>query len=254
MGVLNVTPDSFSDGGRFFDREQAIDHAHQLIAEGADIIDVGGESTRPGAAPVTEAEELRRVVPVIEAIAGQVRVSVDTRKAGVARAAVDGGATLVNDVSATLGAVAAESGVGWVAMHMQGDPASMQDAPRYDDVVTDVRDFLVQRATLAVADGVEEVWIDPGIGFGKSTAHNLSLLAHLDVLVATGFPVVVGTSRKRFLGSLLGASDGADEPAALDDRLEGSLATATWAMAQGVQMVRVHDVRATAEAAKVVAA
>jgi dihydropteroate synthase len=254
MGVVNVTPDSFSDGGRYFEPAVAIAHAHQLIAEGADVIDVGGESTRPGAEPVPEDEERSRVLPIIEAIAGEARISVDTRKAGVARAAVAAGATLINDVTASLSAVAAECGVGWVAMHMQGEPRTMQTEPHYDDVVAEVRNFLVQRAMRAVIDGVEEVWIDPGIGFGKTLAHNLRLLARLDDLVATGFPVVVGTSRKRFLGALLGDSDGCDEPAPTDDRLEGSLATATWAMAQGARMVRVHDVKASVEAAKVVAA
>lgn len=254
MGVVNVTPDSFSDGGRFFVTERAIAHAQRLLEDGADVIDVGGESTRPGAAPVPEDEERRRVLPVIAAIAGTARVSIDTRKAGVARAAVESGATLINDVSASLDAVAGACGVGWVAMHMQGEPATMQQLPRYGDVVTEVRDFLLERAQRAVANGVGEVWIDPGIGFGKTAAHNLALLAHLDQLVATGFPVVVGTSRKRFLGDLLGASDGGDQPAGPDDRLEGSLATATWSMTQGARMVRVHDVKASVEAAKVVAA
>ncbi len=254
MGVVNVTPDSFSDGGRYFGTDAAIAHARRLVTEGADVIDVGGESTRPGAAPVAAGEECRRVVPVIEAIGGDVRVSIDTRKATVARAGVAAGATLINDVSASLWTIAAETGVAWAAMHMQGQPPTMQSEPRYDDVVAEVRDFLVRRATRAVGDGVPEVWIDPGIGFGKTTAHNLSLLSHLDELVATGFPVMVGTSRKRFLGALLGDSDGSDRPTPTDDRLEGSLATATWAMAQGVRMVRVHDVRASVEAAKVVAA
>ncbi len=254
MGVLNVTPDSFSDGGRFLDPDAAIAHARRLIAEGADVVDVGGESTRPGAEPVSESEERRRVLPVIEAIAAEARVSIDTRKAGVARAAVEAGATLINDVSASLHLVAADCGVGWVAMHMQGEPATMQAEPRYGDVVAEVRTFLVERAEQAIAAGVEEVWIDPGIGFGKTAAHNLQLLARLDELVSTGFPVVVGTSRKRFLGALLAASDGADAPVPTDDRLEGSLATATWAMAEGARMVRVHDVLATVQAAKVLAA
>ncbi len=253
MGVVNVTPDSFSDGGRYLDPDRAIDHARQLIAEGADVIDVGGESTRPGAAPVSADEERRRVLPVIEAIVGEARISIDTTKAGVARAAVEAGATLLNDVSASLATTAAECGVGWVAMHMQGQPATMQADPHYDDVVHEVRDFLVERAERAAADGVEEIWIDPGIGFGKTTAHNLSLLAHLDELVACGYPVVVGTSRKRFLGKLLAQSDGLGSGVPVEDRLEGSLATATWAMAQGARMVRVHDVRPTAEAARVVA-
>lgn len=253
MGVVNVTPDSFSDGGHFADHAAAIAHGRVLAREGAAWIDVGGESTRPGATPVSEADEQRRVVPVIEALAADgLRVSIDTRKAVVARAAVAAGATLLNDVGAGLGDVAAELGVAWAAMHAQGEPATMQDAPSYDDVVREVRDLLVDRAAKAVAAGVPEVWIDPGIGFGKTHAHNLTLLAHLDELVATGFPVLVGASRKGFLGTLLGRSDGGDAPASVDDRLEGSLATATWAMACGVRMVRAHDVRATVQAALVI--
>lgn len=246
MGVLNVTPDSFSDGGQWLDRDSAVLHGVEMFAEGADVVDVGGESTRPGAEPVSVDEERARVVPVVEALARHGRVSVDTRKAEVAEAAVRAGATLVNDVSASLHEVAAGLGVGWVAMHMRGEPATMQDDPYYDDVLGEVRDFLVERAGRAKAAGVDEVWIDPGIGFGKTIDHNLALLRHLDVLVATGLPVVVGTSRKSFLGRLTG-----DAPA--EDRLEASVATATWAMAQGAGMVRVHDVRPTAQAARVVA-
>jgi dihydropteroate synthase len=245
MGVLNVTPDSFSDGGRWFDRDAAIAHGLEMTGQGADVVDVGGESTRPGAEPVDEAEELRRVVPVVEALAPHVRVSVDTRKRGVAEAALAAGAPLLNDVTASLFDVAAAAGAGWVAMHMQGDPRTMQDDPRYDDVVAEVRAFLVERASAARSAGVGEVWIDPGIGFGKNVEHNLALLAHLDELVATGFPVLVGASRKRFLGVLTGV----DDPA---DRLEGSLAAATWAMSAGAAMVRAHDVRATVEAARIV--
>jgi dihydropteroate synthase len=253
MGVVNVTPDSFSDGGRYADHEAAIAHGRELAAEGAHWVDVGGESTRPGAHPVPEAEELRRVVPVIEALAAEgVRVSIDTRKPAVARAAVAAGATLLNDVGARLGSVAAELGVAWAAMHAQGEPATMQDAPTYDDVVAEVRASLVQRAEAALAAGVPEVWIDPGIGFGKTEAHNLALLARLDELDATGPPVLVGTSRKGTLGALLGRSDGIDGTVPFDDRLEGSVATATWAMACGVRMVRAHDVRATVLAAHVV--
>lgn len=245
MGVLNVTPDSFSDGGRWFDRPSAIARGLELIAEGADVVDVGGESTRPGAEPVDEAEERRRVVPVVEALAPHVRVSVDTRKAGVAESALAAGATLLNDVSASLFDVAASAGAGWVAMHMRGDPRTMQDDPRYDDVVREVRDFLVERATAARDAGVSEVWIDPGIGFGKTIEHNLTLLAHMKTLVATGFGVLVGASRKRFLGTLTGA----DDPT---DRLEGSLSAAVWSMADGAAMIRAHDVRATVEAARIV--
>ncbi|MGH9281705.1 MAG: dihydropteroate synthase [Acidimicrobiales bacterium] len=245
MGVLNVTPDSFSDGGRWFDPEQAVAHGLDLAAQGADVVDVGGESTRPGAAPVGEEEERRRVVPVIEALAPHVRVSIDTSKPAVARAAIEAGATLVNDVSASLHEVAAEAGVGWVAMHMRGTPASMQEDPRYDDVVAEVRDFLLARAEAGAEAGVEEVWIDPGIGFGKTAAHNLRLLRHLRELAGTGFPVLVGTSRKSFLGILAGGA-----PAG--DRLEGSLATAVWAMARGAGMVRAHDVAPTVAAARLV--
>ncbi|HVM04108.1 MAG TPA: dihydropteroate synthase [Acidimicrobiales bacterium] len=243
MGVLNVTPDSFSDGGRFLDPERAVAHGMAMIAQGADVVDVGGESTRPGAEPVAEEEELRRVVPVVTALAPHVRVSVDTSKPSVARAAVEAGATLVNDVSASLQAVAADLGVGWVAMHMQGTPASMQAAPSYADVVTEVRVFLVDRVQAARAAGVGEVWIDPGIGFGKRPEHNLSLLRHLDVLVATGFPVLVGTSRKAFLGLLAGGAGPAD-------RVEGSVATATLAVVAGASMVRVHDVAETVAAVR----
>ena len=201
MGVLNVTPDSFSDGGLFldFERRRGARSRHGR-ATGADIVDVGGESSRPGAEPVAEGEELRRVVPVIEALSAHVRVSVDTVKRAVAEAAVGAGATLVNDISASLWPVAAEGGVGWVAMHMQGEPRTMQDAPSYDDVVAEVRRFLVERATAARVAGVHEVFIDPGIGFGKTTAHNLALLNHLPELVADGFPVLVGTSRKSVPG------------------------------------------------------
>jgi dihydropteroate synthase len=257
MGVVNVTPDSFSDGGLYLDHEAAIAHGHDLIAEGADVIDVGGESTRPGAEPVPVEEELRRVVPVVEALVPHVRVSIDTRKAEVAEAAIGVGATLVNDVSASLHEVAAAAGpsVGFVAMHMLGDPRTMQQNPTYDDVVADVCEFLVRRADGAAEAGVQEVWIDPGIGFGKTPTHNWSLLRHLDVLVGTGYPVLLATSRKRFLGLVTAASDGRDagELAPVDDRLDASLATAVWAMVQGVGMVRVHDVRATVHAATVVA-
>lgn len=252
MGVVNVTPDSFSDGGRYLDPDAAVAHGRQLIAEGADLVDVGGESTRPGADPVGVDEEIRRVEPVIAALAGSVRVSVDTRHAEVAEAAVAAGATMVNDVSASLHETAARLGVAWVAMHMQGEPGTMQADPRYGDVVTEVRDHLVARAEAATTAGVCEVWIDPGFGFGKTLEHNLDLLAHLDVLAATGWPVLVGTSRKSSLGRLLAASDGSPDPPPAEDRLEASIATATYAMARGAGMIRAHDVRATAQAARVV--
>jgi dihydropteroate synthase len=246
MGVLNVTPDSFSDGGRYLDPDAAVAHGRRLVAEGADVVDVGGESTRPGAAPVDEREERARVVPVIEALAPEVRVSVDTRHRAVAEAALGAGASLLNDVSASLHEVAAAAGAGWVAMHLQGEPATMQVAPRYHDVVSEVRSFLAERAARAREAGVREVWVDPGIGFGKTTVHNLALLRHLDELVADGAPVAVGTSRKRFLGELTGGAD-------VGDRLEPSVATAVWALLQGAAMVRVHDVRATVQAVRVVA-
>ena len=267
MGVLNVTPDSFSDGGEFLDHSAAVAHGRRMLDEGAAILDVGGESTRPGAAPVGDAEEVARVVPVIEALAdepevasGAVRISVDTRHASVARSAVAAGAHLVNDVSACLGDVAAELGVGWVAMHMQGDPRTMQDEPVYDDVVAEVRDFLVDRAQRATAVGVPEVWIDPGIGFGKTAAHNLLLVRWLDRLVDTGFPVVLGVSRKRFLGEITGLSDRSTPGEVTDggvptppgDRREASVALAAWGYRQGVAVVRAHDVRATVRAARVV--
>jgi len=250
MGVLNVTPDSFSDGGEWFQSERAIMRAQEMVAEGADIVDVGGESTRPGADPVPADEELRRVIPVIEALAGQVRVSIDTTKPAVAEAAVEAGATLINDVSAALWAVAARCGAGWVAMHRQGTAKSMQRDPHYNDVVAEVTAMLVDRAGQAAAAGVEEVWIDPGIGFGKTVEHNLELLGSVSGLVATGYPVLVGTSRKGFLGHVARSADGSVAP--VTERLPASLATATWAMQQGAQMVRVHDVSATVQAALLV--
>ncbi len=250
MGVLNVTPDSFSDGGLYLDPERALARGLEMVAQGADLIDVGGESSRPGAEPVSEAEECRRVLPVIDALSGHVRVSVDTVKPAVAEAAVEAGATLVNDISATLWPVAASHGVGWVAMHMRGTPATMQDDPRYADVVAEVRAFVLDRARQAREAGVAEVWIDPGIGFGKTGEQNLSLLHHLSELVGQGFPLLVGTSRKSFLGRLAPTADGG--PAPVEQRLAGSLSTATWAMLAGAAMVRVHDVAATVQAATLV--
>ncbi len=253
MGVLNVTPDSFSDGGEWTDAAAAVRRGLELLAEGADVIDVGGESTRPGAAPVPVGEELARVLPVIRGLVAPVhevgrRISIDTRHAVVARAAVDAGATIINDVTASLDEVAAETGAGWVAMHMQGVPGTMQDHPHYGDVVEEVRTALVAAAMRARARGVAECWIDPGIGFGKTFDHNWSLLAHLDRLVASGIPVAVGTSRKGFLGAALAVADGVETPPSPDDRLEGSVTTALWAATMGAAMIRVHDVDATVRA------
>lgn len=252
MGVLNVTPDSFSDGGRWFDHRAAVEHGLEMAARGAAVVDVGGESTRPGAAPVDEAEECRRVLPVVEALAPHLRVSIDTSKAPVARAAVAAGATIINDVTASLGEVAAALGVGWVAMHMQGTPATMQTDPGYGDVVAEVADYLDERAAAAVEAGVREVWIDPGIGFGKTAAHNLMLLRHLDRLVAIGYPVLVGTSRKSFLGRI--AAGPGQDPLEVGERDEASLATATLALAAGAAMIRVHDVGPAVQAARLVGA
>lgn len=244
MGVLNVTPDSFSDGGRWLDADAAVSHGMEMFAAGASIVDVGGESTRPGAEEVPPHEELRRVVPVIEELARHGRVSVDTRKAEVAEAAIAAGATLLNDISASLAPVAAAHGVGYVAMHMQGTPATMQAAPTYEDVVTEVGAFLAERGKQASDAGIREVFVDPGIGFGKTFEHNLALLRNLGVVVALGYPVVIGTSRKRFLGELTGGAD-------VDDRLEGSLATAVQAALAGVAVVRVHDVAETVQVLRV---
>ncbi len=250
MGILNVTPDSFFDGGEWYETDRAIARGHQMIAEGADIVDVGGESTRPGAEPVAEGEELRRVLPVVEALSAHVRVSVDTTKANVANAAVARGATLVNDVSAQLWAVAAEHGVGWVAMHSQGTPAVMQRNPHYGNVVDEVSSYLLERAGVARAAGVAEVWIDPGIGFGKNVQHNVALLGAVGALADLGYPVLVGTSRKSFLGVISPLPDGS--PAPVDDRGPASLATATWALQGGASMIRVHDVAASVQAAVLV--
>jgi dihydropteroate synthase len=258
MGVLNVTSDSFSDGGCYDTLDRAVARGLEMMDEGADVVDVGGESSRPGAEPVSTEVELRRVVPVVEALAPVaaargVRISVDTVKPDVAEAAVAAGATLVNDISASLWEVARAGGAGWVAMHMQGEPRSMQDDPRYTDVVAEVRDFLLERAEGARRSGLSEVWIDPGIGFGKTMAHNLTLLAHLpelaraaDLAACTG--VLVGTSRKGFLGVL--SAGGSTTPTPAGDRVEASLATAAAAMVSGAAMVRVHDVAATVQVAR----
>ena len=249
MGVLNVTPDSFYDGGRYFETSAAIAHGHELIAAGADIVDVGGESSRPGSRPVELDEELRRVIPVIDALSADVRVSIDTMKPAVARAALATGASLVNDVSSSLGEIAAEFGAGLVVMHMRGTPADMQKDPHYGDVVREVGDYLVEKAQAARALGVGEIYVDPGIGFGKTKAHNLALLAGVPHLVDRSWPVLVGTSRKSFLGVISAPSS---VPLGVEDRFEASLATATFAIAAGAAIVRVHDVRATKQAVRVV--
>jgi dihydropteroate synthase len=260
LGVLNVTPDSFSDGGQHMTPQSAVARAQRMIDQGAAMIDVGGESTRPGATPVTIDEEHDRVVPVIEAIArldavvgGAVEISVDSRHAEVARAAVAAGASVINDVSAGLFDVAAELGVGWIAMHMAGEPGTMQEAPRYRDVVDEVLSSLVESARQGAEAGVERIWIDPGIGFGKTVEHNLALIAALAEFVATGVPVAVGLSRKSTMGVLTGRADGAAQPSDVGDRLEVSLALATWAMQCGVSLIRAHDVQSHVRAARVVA-
>jgi dihydropteroate synthase len=248
MGVINVTPDSFSDGGLFLEADAAVEQGERLAGEGADILDVGGESTRPGSEGVSEEEELGRVLPVVERLAGAGhRVSIDTAKAGVARAALDAGATIVNDVTAfrrspEMAGLVADRGAGCVLMHMLGEPRTMQEDPRYDDVVSEVRAFLEERLEFAVAQGVREdhVWVDPGIGFGKTVDHNLELLARLDELAAIGRPVVIGTSRKSFLGTLTGRP--------VDERLPGTIATNVLALAAGARVFRVHDVAAVADA------
>lgn len=252
MGVVNVTPDSFSDGGKFFDANAAIAHALQLVAEGADLLDIGGESTRPGAAPVSEAEELRRVLPVIEALAPRVTVplSIDTLKPAVARAALHAGASVVNDVGANrdddaMWRVVAGAGAGYVLMHMQGTPATMQKNPDYENVVEEVGAFFAERLARLQAAGVraEQIVLDPGIGFGKSPEHNLQLLAGLNHFTKWGRPLLLGVSRKSFLGKLGGGE--------ADGRLPGSLACAGWAVAQGVQIIRAHDVAATRQVLRV---
>jgi dihydropteroate synthase len=254
IGVVNVTPDSFSDGGKWLDPAAAIAHGRELVAQGADILDVGGESTRPGAEPVGEAEELRRVLPVLHGLADAgARLSIDTSKAAVAAAAIDAGATLVNDVTALRGdprmaALIAARGSDVCLMHMLGEPRTMQRHPRYDDVVDEVKAFLAARLAFAVAHGIDEqrVWLDPGIGFGKTIDHNLELLSRLDELVALGRPIVVGTSRKSFLGTITGRDAGG--------RVAGTIATNVLALARGASVFRVHDVAEAHDALAVAAA
>jgi len=250
MGVLNVTPDSFSDGGAFFSTNRAVEQAHRMVEHGAAIIDVGGESTRPGALPVPVDAELDRVLPVIEALQATipVPVSIDTRKPAVMRAAVAAGAGLINDVCALQaeGAIAAvaEAGVPVCLMHMQGLPETMQDNPGYTDVVEEVAGFLTARADACIAAGIpaKRILVDPGFGFGKTMAHNLQLLHHLDQLVSRGYPVLVGLSRKSLIGKVLGL--------AVDNRVHPSVALAVVAVWQGAAIIRCHDVRATVEAVR----
>jgi dihydropteroate synthase len=254
MGIVNVTPDSFSDGGMFADADAAVKHGLRLLEEGADLVDVGGESTRPGSEPVSVDEERERVLPVVEGLrreAPEALVSVDTRKAAVAEAAIAAGADVVNDIGAggdpEMFGVVASAGAGLVLMHMRGEPKTMQQDPRYDDVVAEVRRFLEQRIEAAVAAGIgrDRLCVDPGIGFGKRLEHNLELLRSIGSFRELGVPVLVGMSRKRFIGEL----SGADDPA---DRLEGSLAAVAWCAGQGVDVVRVHDVAETVRAVRVV--
>lgn len=263
MGVVNVTPDSFSDGGRWLDPAAAVAHGLELVVAGADVLDVGGESTRPGADPVDASDEWARIGPVVARLVAEagVPVSVDTTKASVAAAALDAGARIVNDVSAgradaDLLRVVADRSAGLVLVHMRGDPRTMQDGPRYDDVVREVGGVLLACADAAHVAGVAEdaIALDPGIGFGKTTTHNLDLLARLDDLIArVGLPVVVGTSRKRFIGRVLTDTGGeVGEPAA-DRRDDGTLATTVWAVECGAKVVRVHDVRATRRAVDLLA-
>jgi len=250
MGILNVTPDSFSDGGMFVGREKALQHARRMVADGADIIDIGGESTRPGAIPVPEDVELERVIPLVETLAREgIRVSVDTVKPLVMRAALAAGAGMINDVSAltqpgAMEAVAAgEAAV--CLMHMQGEPRTMQTEPHYEDIVQDVREFLVERARMCEANGIarDRIVIDPGLGFGKTVAHNVALLRALGAFKATGYPVLVGISRKSTLGRIVGRD--------VNERMAASVAAALAAVARGAAIVRVHDVRETVDALNV---
>jgi dihydropteroate synthase len=255
MGVVNVTPDSFFDGGRFLDPEAAVAHAVRLAEEGTDILDIGAESTRPGSSPVGEQEELRRLIPVVTAVAKAVTIpiSVDTSKASVAKAAIDAGAVIVNDVTALRGdaamaAVVAEAGAAVVLMHMQGTPGTMQQAPFYRDVVKEVSAFFVQRMTFAEAHGIArtQIILDPGIGFGKLVVNNLDLLARLHAFAAFDRPVLLGVSRKAFLEKITGRG--------VDDRLWGTAAAVALAVEQGVRIVRVHDVAPMLDVVKVAAA
>jgi dihydropteroate synthase len=250
MGVVNVTPDSFSDGGRYLDPDAAIAHGEKLLGDGAAILDIGGESTRPGAEPVEWEEEMDRVEPVVAGLAGRATLSVDTSKAAVAIAAIEAGASIVNDVTALRGdlemaPVCAEHGVEVVLMHMPGNPRTMQDDPRYEDVVGEVKAFLTERLEFAAMIGIaeEKIWLDPGIGFGKTLEHNLELLRRLGELRELGRPLVIGTSRKSFIGRIDGSEVG--------DRLGGTIASSVLAATEGADVLRVHDVAETAQAIRV---
>ena len=242
MGILNVTPDSFSDGGRYLDIERAMMHGQKLVEEGADFIDIGGESTRPGSESVTIEEEIRRVIPVIEALAKiiHVPISIDTCKSDVADAALQAGATLVNDISAMtsdvkMASVAAKYQASVVLMHMQGTPKTMQMNPSYKNVTEDVKQFLLERVKAAVDAGIRQIIIDPGIGFGKKFEHNIQLLKELQLLTSLGYPLLVGVSRKSFLGTILNVPP--------DDRIEGTAAAVTASIMNGANIIRVHDVK-----------
>ncbi len=267
MGIVNVTPDSFSDGGQFLQAEAATAHGLRLAAEGAEILDVGGESTRPGAEPVSERDELDRVVPVIEGLAqagggsSRPQLSIDTSKAAVAAAALDAGASLVNDVTALRGdpemaGLIAERGVDCCLMHMLGEPRTMQREPHYSDVVREVGEFLQERLEYARAQGIahERIMLDPGIGFGKTEAHNLELLDRLDELCGLGAPIVIGTSRKAFIGGILARASGSEQPVDVQARLPGTIATNVLAYERGASVFRVHDVAPVRAALAVAAA
>ena len=251
MGVVNTTPDSFSDGGHFLDTDMATDHGLRLADEGAEIIDIGGESTRPGSEPVSATEELRRVVPVIERLAKRcgVVISIDTQKPAVARAALDAGASIVNDIAANrespeMWQIVAEAKAGYICMHMQGTPQTMQAEPHYDDVLREVGDFFSERLARLAEQGVsgEQVALDPGIGFGKELKHNIKLLSGIHELIMSGRPLLIGASRKSFIGKLLGTPS--------NERLPASLACAVFAATKGAHVVRVHDVAETVQAVR----
>jgi dihydropteroate synthase len=253
MGILNVTPDSFSEGGQFFDRDDAVKHAVEMVADGSDIVDVGGESTRPGSDPVPVDEEIERVSPLIERLVDElprIPISIDTRKAAVAASALEAGATIVNDVSAGTDPgmfdVVREHDAAVVLMHKKGEPKTMQETPTYDDVVGEVHEFLRERIEAAEFAGIdpERIAVDPGIGFGKNVGHNLELMQHVDAFLDLGRPLLVGPSRKRFIGAILDLPE--------DRRVEGTIGAVAWMVSRGAHVVRVHDVREVVRAVRVV--